>query len=803
MQNRLGLRLFLLVIVASAVLALGSTAFQLYREYRRDAQAIDAQLDQVRLSALDSLAASLWYFNDQQLRLQLAGLLRTRDVQFVEVRPSDGEPMAVGKRPAGAQISRDYPLRHGKDQRALGTLTVVVGLDALYVRLLDQARVIALGELAKALLLAGLLMVVVRHWVTRRLDRMAAYARTLSLDRLGQPLRLEDRRPGRAPDELDEVAAALNEMSGALALELERRSAIDAERARLVDAFEHHRFLMQSIIDNTSAIIFVRDLESRLLLANRRYDELFGQGRELIGRTVHELFPDRAAMLQVSDQRVVAADESVEYEMPVDVDGDERTYLTVKFPLRGSSGAVFGIACIATDITERKRDDARIRFLAHHDALTGLPNRTLLCDRIEQSISQARRNDAQVALLFVDLDHFKNINDSLGHGAGDRLLVAVAERLQHCLREGDTVARLGGDEFVVALPALHDSADIIAIGHKLLRALRAPFQIGADALHMTGSIGIAVYPDDGTDAEALMRAADAAMYHAKEQGRDNFKFYTASLNDAAQRRLQIATRLHQGLELGEFAMHYQPQVDLESGRIYGAEALIRWRMGDGTVVAPNEFIRIAEETGFIVPLGDWILETACRDAVAWRACGRPELSVAVNLSPRQLLRAGFVEHVAAVLAQTGLPAEALELEITEGVLLTRSDETLALLGRLAAMGIRLAIDDFGTGYSSLAYLQRFPVKVVKIDRAFVAAIGDDAGDTAIVTAIIAMAQGLRLQVVAEGVETDAQAAFLKSRGAFAVQGWLFSPAVPAAQFAALLEQPPWTAARADAAVDAG
>lgn len=446
-------------------------------------------------------------------------------------------------------------------------------------------------------------------------------------------------------------------------------------------------------------------------------------------------------------------------------------------------------AQLKVEIADHERAEARIRHLAQHDALTELPNRLLFNDRVNHAIAEAKRKLAQTAVLFIDLDRFKNINDSLGHDAGDQLLRAVAQRLQECLRETDSLARVGGDEFVITVGGLHGRDDVARVAANILKTLRQPFRIGNHELHSSGSIGISLYPDNGDEAGALVRAADTAMYFAKEQGRDTYQFFTPGMHEETVKRTRIANRLHRALELREFVLHYQPQLDLESGRIYGAEALIRWYQEDNSVIPPDEFIRIAEETGFIVRLGEWVLREACEQLARWRKAGFPDLRIAVNLSPQQILRPGFPAMVAAILEQAELPAAALELEITEGILTTKSQDNIATLEKLAASGVQLAIDDFGTGYSSLSYLQRFPLHALKIDQSFVAGIGRDANDTAIVTAIIAMAQSLRLKVVAEGVETGEQAGFLKARGCLAAQGFYFSAAVTAENFMALLQRP--------------
>ncbi|MFZ2853470.1 MAG: EAL domain-containing protein [Rhodocyclaceae bacterium] len=443
---------------------------------------------------------------------------------------------------------------------------------------------------------------------------------------------------------------------------------------------------------------------------------------------------------------------------------------------------------IARIAIEHRRTQERIRYMADHDALTGLANRTVLRDRVQQAIAQAHRNRCMVALLFIDLDNFKHINDSLGHRVGDRLLQEAANRLTSCLREGDSVARIGGDEFVIVLPALTDGTDAARAGTKVEEALTQAFFVDEHELHISGSIGISLFPADGADVESLMRAADSAMYHAKDKGRSNYQFFTPLLNLAVQRRMAIANRLRQALASHDFLLHYQPQVDLQSGKIFSAEALLRWGHPGMDPIGSSEFIPIAEDTGLIVPIGAWALREACTQLMRWRAAGHPALRIAVNLSVRQFHQEGFQELAARILADSGLPAEALDLEITESLLMLQNSENLALMERLAGMGIELSVDDFGTGYSSLAYLQRFPIRTLKIDQSFINGIGQDENDTAIVTAILAMAQSLHLKVVAEGVETLAQETFLKKHGCQAAQGYYYSAPVSAEDFGAMLER---------------
>lgn len=443
-------------------------------------------------------------------------------------------------------------------------------------------------------------------------------------------------------------------------------------------------------------------------------------------------------------------------------------------------------AQLRAEVAERERAEIRIRYLAQHDSLTELPNLLLFRERVSLAITEAKATGRLTALLLIDLDRFKNVNDAFGHPAGDQLLRTVAQRLHYCINGTGSVARLGGDEFVIHLPDLADASAILLVCTKALEELRLPFSVGNHDLYISGSIGISVYPDDGDNADALLRAADTAMYHAKSQGRDNYQFFTRNMHRETEKRLDIANSLHQGFKRREFLLHFQPQVDLGSGRIFAAEALVRWQRPETGMVPPGDFIRIAEETGFIVRLGERVLYDACAQAASWRVSHHPGLRIAVNLSPQQLQRPGFSELVARILQETGLPPTALELEITEGMLTKESPENMATLSQLADQGIGLAIDDFGTGYSSLSYLRRFPIHTLKIDQSFVAGIARDANDTAIVTAIIAMAHSLRLKVVAEGVETAEQAQFLKAHGCLAAQGFYFSRAVAPDAFVDLL-----------------
>jgi diguanylate cyclase (GGDEF)-like protein len=428
----------------------------------------------------------------------------------------------------------------------------------------------------------------------------------------------------------------------------------------------------------------------------------------------------------------------------------------------------------------------RLAYLAHYDPLTSLGNRTLLMDRLGQAIIFAERGEHAAAVLLLDLDRFKAVNDTLGHAAGDELLLEVAHRLRTCVREGDTVARLGGDEFVVLLAEVAQESDIVAVARKILVALAAPLQIAGAEVYALASIGASLYPRDGHSPETLLKNADVAMYRAKEQGGNEVCFYANEMESRARHALSLEGALRRALERGELALHYQPQVDLATGAICGAEALLRWQREDGEMVSPAEFIPVAEESGLILPIGRWVIATATAQAQAWQAAGLPPLPVAVNLSTRQFREPDLVRRVADALAEAGLASRWLEIEITESLMFDHFERALAVLSSFRELGLTVALDDFGTGYSSLSYLKRLPIDVVKIDRSFVRDLSVDPDDAAIVQAIIGMAHSLGLKVLAEGVESEAQSHYLRARGCDRMQGFLFSKALPAEAFAELL-----------------
>lgn len=454
--------------------------------------------------------------------------------------------------------------------------------------------------------------------------------------------------------------------------------------------------------------------------------------------------------------------------------------------VRDAEGNLIFYEGTVEDITDRKNYEKQIEYQATHDALTGLPNRTLMADRLRQSISFADRYGSKLAVAFVDLDQFKFINDSMGHQAGDQLLIMMAQRLLSCMRESDTVVRLGGDEFVLLLPGIEKLDDISQSMQRVLAAVAEPCDIQGREFVISCSIGIGVYPDDGVDMDTILRHADSAMFKAKQTGRNNFQFYTSELNKLLTDRLDIEFRLRRAIENKEFVLHYQPKVDFSSGRICGAEALIRWQPPGEAMISPLSFIPIAEETGLIEEIGQWVLLNACQMAVNLKQIFGKSIPIAVNVSPRQFRQLDLVKTVESVLADTGLDPGCLELEITEGTLVHDTGVFIKTLHDLKSLGVELAIDDFGTGYSSMAYLKDFPVDRLKIDKAFVGNLETEPTNIAILKAIIALAHSLELRVVAEGVETDYQRAFLHGIGCDELQGYVFSKPLPADLFMELL-----------------
>jgi diguanylate cyclase (GGDEF)-like protein/PAS domain S-box-containing protein len=466
--------------------------------------------------------------------------------------------------------------------------------------------------------------------------------------------------------------------------------------------------------------------------------------------------------------------------------GAKKIIEEVATPLKDRTGTILGAVAIIRDVTQARQHSRELAYQASHDGLTGLPNRTLLCDRLEHAIDKSIRANCLVAVLYMDLDNFKQINDSLGHAAGDQMLRIVAERLRACIRQQDTVARLGGDEFVVVLEDLMYQDQATAVAQKIVESLAIPSKIENQEISVKTSIGITIFPRDGTTVETLLKHADTAMYRTKELVQDSVQFYTSEMTVQANHRLKLEQQLHRAVERDQLELFYQPRVKMNSSEIAGVEALVRWRISPDTLLLPADFIHIAEETGSILKIGEWVLYTACAQAQLWCQNGHRNLSIAVNLSVRQIQSTNIVELVANVLKKTGLEPQLLELEITESIFLKDAEHAIMILRALKAIGVKLAIDDFGSGYSSLSYLKQFPVDILKIDRSFISDINLEPTDGVLVPAIIAMGHGLNLEVVAEGVESEVQRDYLSTLGCDGFQGFYFSKPIPTEMVTKLL-----------------
>jgi diguanylate cyclase (GGDEF)-like protein/PAS domain S-box-containing protein len=552
------------------------------------------------------------------------------------------------------------------------------------------------------------------------------------------------------------------------------------------------RALFRAMIDQVPDYLFVKDTDSRFVIANRAVAADLGRKPdELIGKTDFDLHAHDRARQFIADERqvletgtpMIGIDEFI-----VDNNGRQKWLSTSKLPLRNEAGEIIGLVGICRDVTERKRAEEQIHFMAHHDALTRLPNRATLMDRLGLAITTARRTNGRVTVVFIDLDNFKLVNDSLGHNAGDELLKATAARMVKCVRGSDTVVRLGGDEFVVLLIDQADAPRPVLVIDRLRAAITEPVPIEGQLFRVTCSIGLATFPGDGDDAETLLMNADIAMYQAKESGRDTFQFYTTEMNEMARERRLLQEGLRAAIANNEFTLLYQPQVDLKTGAIFAVEALVRWQHPQLGVVQPARFIPMAEESGLIVPLGDWVLREACRQNKAWQDAGMEKISVCVNVSARQFREKSWIGRVARILEETGLPPEYLELELTESLLMHDVTQAIATMRELQSLGVHFSIDDFGTGYSSLSALKSFPVARLKIDQSFVKNLPHDANDRSIATAVISLGQKLNMKVIAEGVETDAQMDFLTEHQCDEIQGYHFSRPVEAESVASMLRK---------------
>ncbi|MTV38894.1 EAL domain-containing protein [Duganella radicis] len=587
-----------------------------------------------------------------------------------------------------------------------------------------------------------------------------------------------------------------------------RRLAIDNER--IASKLENSEKMYRYLVDSSPDIIYTLNHEGKFTFVNDRVQQLLGFTREeLIGKhysvLVHDEDQERARYA-FNERRVdERASRNVELRLKCNPGtgaggGIERTFnntlMTISLNAIGmhipdhevKTREFFGTYGVARDITDRKRAEEVISYQAYHDILTDLPNRMLFKDRLGLAVIQAKRKLTELAVMFVDLDRFKLVNDTLGHVKGDELLQQAAQRLKDCLRRGDTLARQGGDEFTIVLPELRDRQDAKAIADKFLESLQRPFDLDGHQVHISASIGIAIYPGDGETIDELLRHADIAMYQVKALGKNGHSFYHNSMLDVSHQKIALEQSLRKALEHNELEMYYQPQVDVATGRIIGAEGLMRWNHPQRGLLAAGEFLPFAEENGLMLPISDWMLGALCRDLLQWNANGGEALRLSLNLSPQYLDRGDFFEKMRGALTRYGISPAQIEVEITENICIRNPQYAIEQLNKLCQLGVSVAIDDFGTGYSSLAYLHRFPIHTIKIDQSFVKEIHDENGHYPVILAIISIARGLGLHLVAEGVETEVQARYLEANGCSTMQGYLYHRPISLTSFIDVLQE---------------
>ena len=616
------------------------------------------------------------------------------------------------------------------------------------------------------LLLAGLLPYV--HAMVHR-----SLVESLSTRRVKDELKVE----------LDDERDRLRRANEALAEEMVVR--LKAQQAELAAGQK-----LKMHFERTPLGVIEWDRNQRITAWNPAAEAIFGFAPyDALGKSVPYLLcsePERPAAEGMCAELLEAADGNKSTLANVTRTGRTIHCDWYNTPLVDAAGQVIGFASLVQDVTERMNTERTIHYMAHHDALTGLPNRRLMQDRLHQAIMAARRKQRHVGVLFTDLDRFKVVNDTLGHDTGDFILKEIARRLVSCVREVDTVSREGGDEFIVILPDLERPEHARTVAEKILKELSRPVEIGGHEIHVTPSIGISHYPNDATDVQQLLKHADNAMYQAKDAGRNTVRFFTNDLNYLLAKRLEIESKLRKAIDNEEFFLRYQPQVDIATGRISGMEALIRWNDPDKGEVFPADFIFIAEELGLIVPIGEWVFKTACRQLRQWEVDGLPPITVSINISPRQFMSRRLVASLLNVVRETGADPRRIELEITETMIMRNVEQSIETLAQLRSVGMQVAVDDFGVGYSSLNQLTRLPASSMKIDRSFIMNIPDDASSGSITQTIIAMARQLKLRVIAEGVENRAQLDFLRTHQCEAFQGYFFSKPVTALEATAML-----------------
>ncbi|UZE97720.1 bifunctional diguanylate cyclase/phosphodiesterase [Alkalimarinus alittae] len=752
---------------------------QIYSDYSEDISKVDERMSVIETSYMSSLSRSLWSLDQKLLNVQMQGILNLPDIIQLRLNVYPDSEIVLGELDSNiSTVSHTFPLIHNSEEiYTLGELTIVASMEGIYENLKRKVFVILTTQAFKTFFISILILWIFQYLVTRHLGRMAEYAQSLNIKHLDKPLVLDrENTKFNESDELSQVTNAINSMRLTLIDDLQKQYESENEIRKLSLALEQ-----------SPSSVLICDRSWKIEYINTKFSQLTGfELNDVISQHPRDINGDvstQHAQLWDNIQLQVERVGVWQGEIHNTRKGGERFWeQSIITPIKDNEGRPNHYLILGEDISIRKRYEQQLLRQANYDILTGLPNRMLALDRLKLALAQARRDDHKVGLMFLDLDNFKHINDTMGHDNGDSLLIEASRRISSCLRGTSTVARLGGDEFLVILPSLDDDAAAEQVAERILQTFTPPFILTNQEVFISTSIGIAIYPTDSDTSSTLLQHADAAMYQAKDKGKSSFQRFSPEMNQDSHERLQIETRLRRALELEELELYYQPIVQASTGKIIGAEALIRWNNPTLGIISPDKFIPLAEETGLIVPIGDWVLNTACKDIKHWQQTTGMNLTIAVNVSPRQFRDGGFIETVNQVLSETQLDPQFLELEITERLILDKSIETSGIFKHLDEKGIKLSIDDFGTGYSALGYLKSYPFDTLKIDKSFVQDVIESSEDAALVTAIITMAHSLGLKVIAEGVEEAPQLGFLNQHNCDYAQGYFFSRPVPAEDF---------------------
>lgn len=801
--NGISFQLAKIGIILAFVLSFLLSSVQLYLDFLNQEKELESLIDRVVKVATPPAVRSVSTLDDELSYEVVNGLLRYGFIYEVVIYDDTGNVLAQGSstRPEVktrwltskiTDNTREYTenlLLPGYTDGTSGSIRFSVDMDLALEGFYNRSKTALFTGLLRNMFLVLLLFVVFYYTLTKPLVRLSREINNINPDHPG--VNRLTQLPAHRKDELAQLIASSNQLLDVVELSLAKRRAVELA---LRKSEEH----LRQIIDHLPVMIGARNIAGYYLFANKALATELGYTpeqmrnlhvRQLLKNSVFDI----DTMLQ-NDYRVIRGNEELDVieERFVTATGKQLFLQTHIMPLAFYDEKVALI--VSVDITERKNAQAKMEFMAHHDALTGLPNRVQLVERLEHELRRAERHGYFGAVLFIDLDQFKTINDSLGHPVGDRVLEVVASRLQQSVREEDLVARLSGDEFVVVLTVLDQNIETAAlrageISEKIRSIISQPYMYDNMELRVTCSVGVVVYPDKNNSVHELLRYADTAMYQVKEKGRDSIEFFNEEMADKVSRQLTMEGDLHRALEEGHFQLYYQPKIDIKTNNVVGAEALLRWHHPTKGMVSPVEFIPVLETSGMIIEVGQWVLEDACKALVKWHVSGlwKPGMRLSINISPRQFRRAAFVDDVITTLDKYPIPKDSLDMEITEGIVIQRVDDAIATMSTLSEHGISFSLDDFGTGYSSISYLKRLPVSTLKIDKGFVRDIIEDRNDRVLVETIITMGRLLDMELVAEGVEETEQLAILKSFGCDYYQGYLSSQPVPIEKFETFLD----------------